>query len=314
VTDEELNGAPLTMSDQDYPVLFREADIASVSAQRQYFVLQRMYLGSLIVGGILAALTSLVWMYAVMAIVLTVGLLVLWISRSRQDDKAWFDCRAVAESVKTAAWRFMMIAPPFENDDALDQRFVSELQEIRGARPDCQERLAGVATANAPAITDFMRQMRARTFDERKRFYVEQRLRDQRSWYARAAQMNACSGERWFWTTAALQVIAIAVAIIQVATGGFGINMVPVITTCAASAAAWNQMKRHDELKKMYALASQELGELEAIAHGLNVEDDFPQLVEQVEGAISREHTMWCARRDVLIHRNDSDTQQRKAR
>jgi hypothetical protein len=42
---------------------------------------------------------------------------------------------------------------------------------------------------------------------------------------------------------------------------------------------------------------------LEAIASSLAAESDFPQLVEQVEEAISREHTMWCARRDVLLRR-----------
>ena len=247
-------------------------------------------------------------MYSLVAVVLAVGLLVLWIGRSRQDDKAWFDCRAVAESVKTATWRFMMIAPPFENDDALDQRFVSEMQEIREARQECQKHVAGVVAASNPAITDFMRQMRSRTFADRKMFYIEQRLRDQKSWYSHKAQLNACSGARWFWVTVGLQIIGVIFAIIQAAAGGLGVNMVPVLTTCAAAVAAWNQMKRHDELMKTYALASQELGELEAIANSLTAESDFPQFVEQVEEAISREHTMWCARRDVLLRRTGSNT------
>jgi hypothetical protein len=59
-------------------------------------------------------------------------------------------------------------------------------------------------------------------------------------------------------------------------------------------------------LKKTYALAAQELSELETIANNLASENDFPQLVEQVEKTISREHTMWCARRDVPLRRTDS--------
>jgi hypothetical protein len=94
-------------------------------------------------------------------------------------------------------------------------------------------------------------------------------------------------------------------AAVQVAFGPMKINIVPVITTCAAAVAAWNQMKRYDELAKTYALAAQELSELEAIAESLSGEADFPQLVEQVEEAISREHTMWCARRDVPLRAHD---------
>jgi len=310
--EEKSESMLLGMSDRDYPGLFQGADAAAASAQKTYFLLQRLYLGSLIVGGMIGMLTSLftggklTWTYTLMAIVLSMGLLVLWISRSRRDDNAWFDCRAIAESVKTATWRFMMIAPPFQNHDAVDQHFVSELQEIRNARPECQNHLAGVVAASKTAITDFMRKVRGVAYDNRKRFYIEQRLRDQKSWYSRKAELNARRGAQWFWGTAGLQAIAVVVAIIQASTGGVGINMVPVLTTCAAVVAAWNQMKRHDELKKTYALASQELGELEAIANNLDSENDFQKLVEQVEEAISREHTMWCARRDVLLRRAGS--------
>ncbi len=302
------------MQTTNYPGLFQGADIASASAQKTYFILQRIHIGSLIVGAISGALTSLLtgnaikWGYTTTAIVLALGLLVLWITRSRQDDKTWFDCRAIAESAKTAAWRFMMDAAPFENDESIDNRFISGLREIRESRPDYQKYLTGKAAASAPAITDFMRQVRALSFKERKQIFIEQRLCDQKSWYSQKAAQNASSSARWYWATVSLQGMAVGIAIIQAVAGGPGLNIVPILTTCAAAVAAWNQMKRHDELIKTYALASQELGELEAIASNLADEGDFPQLVEQVEEAISREHTMWCARRDVLIRRIDTRT------
>lgn len=296
----------MKMQTEHYPGLFQGADTASASAQETYFRLQRLHIGSLVVAGIISAFTPLVTgnvIYATMAIVLTLGLLVFWITRSRQDDKAWFDCRAIAESAKTATWRFMMSAPPFQNDESLDQHFISELQEIRETRPDCQKYLARTMVTSAPVITDFMRQVRTLSFEDRKRIYVEQRLREQKSWYSHKAALNARVGARWFWMTAGLQGVAVTMAIIQAVVGGLGLNIVPILTTCAAAVAAWNQMKRHDELAKTYALASQELSELEAITSSLGIENDFPQLVEQIEEAISREHTMWCARRDILLPR-----------
>jgi len=295
------------MKEEHYPSLFRSADAASVSAQKTYLRLQKAHLGSLILGSIIGAFTALatnvlsVWLYSAMAIILAFGLLILWVKRSRQDDKAWFDCRAVAESVKTTTWRFMMNVPPFHNSDSIEERFVSELREIRKARPDFGKLLASVMDARAFVITDFMRQIRSHSFDERKRLYIEGRLRDQKSWYTNKANMNALNGTRWYWVTTGLQSIAVTIAIVQAAFGAWGFNAVPLLTTCAAAVVAWGQTKRYDELAKTYALAAQELGELEAIADGITHESNFPQFVEQVEEAISREHTLWRARRDVAL-------------
>ena len=295
------------MKDEHYPGLFPSADAASLSAQRVYLVLQRLYLGSLLVGGGMAAFSALVrgagsaWLHSALAIILAVGLFVLWVTRARQDEKGWFDCRAVSESTKTATWRFMMGAPPYQAGDSVEQRFVSELAQIRKARPGFEKHLAGKIHASAAAITEFMRTTRSQPFESRKAFYLDQRLRDQKCWYSHNANMNARVGHRWFWITVVLQALAVAMAIVRAASGGLALNVVPFLTTCAAAAAAWSQMKRYDELTQSYSLAAQELGELEAIASGLSDEARFPQLVEQVEEAISREHTMWCARRDVQL-------------
>ena len=98
-----------------------------------------------------------------------------------------------------------------------------------------------------------------------------------------------------------LQILAVVFAIIWAASSSLPVNMVPLLMTCAASAIAWSQIKRYGELAQTYSLASQELGDQEAIASDITEEADFLALVEQVEETISREHTMWCARRDVVI-------------
>lgn len=292
---------------EDYPSLYQGADAASASAQRTYFRLQGVQLCSLILSGIIGASTPLVtvdvasWVYTSLAIILALGLLATWITRFRQDDKAWFDCRAISESVRTATWRFMMCAPPFQDNKSLEGGFIAVLKEIREARPDCPKRLAGVASASAGPITEFMRQVRDLPFEDRKTFYIESRLRDQKTWYTNKATLNARRAARWFSVTAILQLVAVGVAIIQAAIGSLGFGLVPVLTTCAAVVSAWSQMKRHDELTTTYTLAAQELGELEALASTVMSESDFPQIVEQTEEAISREHTMWCARRDILL-------------
>ncbi len=313
------SASPPEMKNEYFPGLFRSADAASGTAQGKHLLLQRACLGLLILGSIIAVVTALAasplstWLYSATAIVLALGFLILWVSRSRRDSKAWFDCRSIAESVKTATWHFMMNAAPFHPGGMAEELFISELREIRQGRPDCRKHLAGLMDADASAITLFMRQMRLCPFEKRKAFYMECRIRDQKSWYSQKAKMNAHGGARWFWVTAALQALAVTIAVIQVAAGGFTVNMIPALTTCAAAATAWSQMKRHDELAHSYVLAAQELQELESIVDSLNVESSFARLVEQVEEAVSREHTLWCVRRDVLLANGRADsTGQRK--
>ncbi len=295
------------MENSNYPGLYQSADAASLTAQKTYLLLQRVYLGSLILGCTMGAFIALgtnavrAWLYSAIAIVLGLGLLILWVTRSRYDDKVWFDCRAIAESAKTATWRFMMGAPPFSEGDLVEGGFVSELREIREARPHSNKDIAGKIDPNTSAVTKFMREMRGRSFGERMTFYIDYRLRDQKKWYSKKANMNARSGRNWFWVTVGLQALAFTIAIIEAVSGGFQITIVPILTTCAAAVAAWNQMKRHNELAQTYGLAAQELEELESITVSLTEEGKFLQIVEQVEEAISREHTMWCARRDVHL-------------
>ncbi len=295
------------MNDDSYPTLYRCADAASLKAQGSYFLLFKLYMWSLVLGSATSVFTTIgtetvnTWLYTVLAVVLAVGLVILWAMRARQDDRIWFDGRAVAESVKTATWRFMMRAQPFHEDDSAETVFLENLKEIREARPHLTKYLAAAMSTDGAAITEFMKRKRSSPLEERRDFYAGARIRDQKTWYANKAKSNVNTGARWFLIVSILQIIVVALSIIQAASGGLKMNPIPIVTTCAATMAAWSQMKRHDELAQSYALAAQELEEIETIASNQMNEDEFSQLVEQAENSISREHTMWCARRDVRL-------------
>jgi len=137
------------MKNEHFPSLFQAADSASLSAQKTYLLLQRTYLGSLILGSVAGACSSIVSgsgsiaLYTAIAIVLSLGVIVMLVFRSRRDDKTWFDCRAIAESVKTSTWRFIMNSASDQNGGSSEKRFVQNLREIREARPDCAKPIAG---------------------------------------------------------------------------------------------------------------------------------------------------------------------------
>ena len=103
----------------------------------------------------------------------------------------------------------MMTVPPFQENEGSEQNFILALKEIRKARSNCQQHLAGETSTNNSEITDFMREMRGSIYKTQKRFYVENRLLDQKLWYSRKAKFNARSGNQWFWLIVVFQFIAV---------------------------------------------------------------------------------------------------------
>ena len=292
-----------------FPALYSSSSRASAGAQRKYLFLIRAQLFLLILasaGGSIAAVVgpSRSRQVSILtAIFLALSLVLMWILRVQRYEKIWFDCRAVAESVKTATWRYMMQVPPYDWDQEstnLDSKFIRELMEIREARPGIDSHLAGFSSG-ATEISEYMRKTRVLTLNDRRRIYLQERLQDQKKWYEDETRTNRTFASVWFWSISTMQALALVLAIVNAATGPWSINTVSIIMTLAAAFVAWTQVKRHDELIQPYGLAAQELSALEALESHASEPKRFQEFVTQVEEAISREHTMWCARRNVIL-------------
>lgn len=295
---------------KDFPSLYQNADNASSLAQRSYFRFQKAHIFSLIFVSVLAAIVTLIpdkeiYVYICLALVLIIDVILAW--GSRQKDQVWFDCRAIAESTKTTVWRFMMKTEPFKDDNAAPQMFVKKIRQIRTARPFRSEALAQSLDPDAQMISHFMKETRKRPLKARLDLYLNSRLYDQKVWYSKKAKFNAKRETHLFWTVIVLQILAILFAIIRAFFSSLPVDFVPFLTTCAASAIAWSHMKRYGELARTYFVAAQELGEQEALASNITEESPFVAFVDQVEGTISREHTMWCTRRDAIINPTDKE-------
>jgi hypothetical protein len=298
-------------SGSDYPALFLSSDRASANAQARYLQLQRLYLLFLVLAGVVGSLrfgqeTAHRWLSASSVVFLALGVILLWVMRSQRFDKTWFDCRAVAESVKTATWRYLMRVPPYGPGMELaeaDREFVYEIGEILRSRPGVQKEMTAAAESDRPQITDRMREVRSSSLEARRTLYLRERLLNQKEWYRKKAALSARLAFRWFWTVALLQTVALPVAIVNLASDGALFNVGPIAASLAGPLLAWAQIKRFDEIAQTYGLAAQELSALESLAPHATTEPFFEQLVLQSEEAISREHTMWCARRETPLAR-----------
>ena len=125
------------MSPKDFPALYCSADETAVAKQTSYLRKIKLQYGLIVVAGLLGLGFdgSPLWNigYAV-AILGSSGLLIYMSARKPERD--WYGCRALAESIKTSTWRYMMRAKPFEDSRRISEvefKFTSFLQEIIGA-------------------------------------------------------------------------------------------------------------------------------------------------------------------------------------
>ena len=285
--------------DSRYPSLFGVGDEMAKDSERQHFVLSAI---QLVVPLLCAGLAILGGRGAVILIgvAFLVGLVVsLWL-QTRRPDRTWFDGRALAESVKSLVWRYSMGVPPYAKtseaasvDQALREQYAALVHDIK--IPASRLPAEGLGEA----VTQQMRDTRARPWTERKSEYSAQRLNDQRAWYRRRARENELAARVWMTLVSALQLGGLILVGFTLA-GTLTFNPFGLVAAMISSAAAWLQVRRHQELADAYVAATVDLDLIAGSWSDINTEEDLQNLVEDAEDAMSREHTVWRAKRSML--------------
>ena len=290
------------------PEPFWTADDASLQGQERSI---RWYRGQIMML-VLAALAGtanvrsgrLNWLQAVSA-VLFAGAGYFWWRLGRDKPQArWYEGRAAAESVKTLAWKYVVRAWPFAGDPdspVADEAFLKQMDEVFVAFEESEV----IPVGTRPAITAEMRTLRQLPLALRRDLYLQERIRPQRTWYHSRADRCESATATWQLISTATIIIAAAVAVAQFL-GLFDLHLLGVCTTVVAAVTAWTQLKQFRPLASAYRLAASELGLIEnQLTHfdlqGPKAEELWSRLSSDAEDAVSREHTIWRARRDRRI-------------
>ncbi len=287
------------MKHEDYPGLYRAADAASVEAQASYLRSFKWHIITLITGAALAVNPEPNAIYSLInAAVFLSALGISVLIASKRYEKSWYSARAVAESVKTATWRYMMRAEPF-----LDAASVGEvnnvfrrlLEGILSSNNQIGDLLGGDDCAR-DQITQFMRNTRAKHIEFRRQFYLSSRIGEQRKWYAKKSKYNRRRSTQFFVLLVILQIIAVAFVLIRIAFPQWEIWPTQVFVVAAGSVTAWTQLKRFQEIGTAYALTAHEIGIIESKITEPDTDELFSDFVRDAENAFSREHTQWIAK------------------
>lgn len=288
------------MRSEDFPALYRSADEASLDAQAWYLWLIRGQY-ALLIGAACIALgfgTSPNLYIAYAAVIAASTALLMYLSVKKPEND-WYACRALAESVKTSTWRYMMRAKPFADRPSVTEvreEFAAFLRAILDANSYVRDSISR-RPIMGDQITAAMDAKRALTLDMRKELYRRERIDDQRSWYVGKVRTNRRQFAIWAAACGAVQAAAILLVLLRIRYDEqWQFWPTEPLIVLASSVIGWTQIKKFNELSSAYSLAAHEIGIIETQIGHATSEEAFSEFVNDAERAFSREHTQWVAR------------------
>ncbi|MEX3016036.1 DUF4231 domain-containing protein [Gymnodinialimonas hymeniacidonis] len=285
------------MRHQDYPALFLDADNASNQFQRNFLLLVFGEYLALFLAAVFSMnfLDGVVY-HILFAGVFFVGLIVLISRALSKPDQWWYRCRALAESVKTLTWRYMMHAAPFDGSDPEAKReFREQLNTILRENLETAKRITD-DWSGSDQITATMDAVRSKCLEERASYYMEHRISEQRDWYRKKAGSNRVAARRWVFLSGVCYVAAGSAVLSRIAHPDFTSWPIEPLIVVAASIVGWVQIKKYNELSAAYTVTAHEIGLIPTTIDTPDTDDLISEFVNDAEQAFSREHTLWLAR------------------
>jgi hypothetical protein len=295
--DSELLSATIEM-----PEIHDKADTLSLDGQRQYLRLTRSRLILVILAAAAGAATAAIdhhpthAIFAIgAAICFTLALITEIALLTLRPEEDWYHGRAIAESTKTLAWRYAVRATPFADeisDSDATHRLLDRFKALLEESPVAGE----LPPLTGSQVTSSMQRLRGCDLGERKQVYVDERIDEQVVWYTRKAETNRKNASSWRTSMIALEALGAIFAILVLA-GLVTVVLDGVLGSMVAGAGAWIEVKQFDNLAQAYSLTATELSFARSDADEVSDEHSWSTYVDSAEQAISREHTMWLARR-----------------
>lgn len=286
------------LAEEDFPALYRLADAVSTSGRDRTFWQTRWYLIALAVGALAGAITwkvgseDLMGWVSVVAFLAASGLTLLL--ALRKPSEAWYQGRAAAESVKSLTWCYVTGADPFPiGATDVDQAFIDRLRQIVKELNHLD-----ATVTSGDQITSRMRELRASSFTTRRSAYVTGRIEDQRIWYSNKAAFHRKRSRQLIWGAALSSLFGVVLGFLR-AQGVINLDLLGVFAAIGAALVAESQLRQHGFNASAYTLACQELSMAATLARNAE-ETGWSRVVSEAEEAISREHTMWCARNGIV--------------
>jgi hypothetical protein len=200
---------------EDLPGIYYSASEASQAAQKMFLLLIKINIGLLLIMAVLSAINinsiqkeNQYLIPLISAILMLLSIFITYATETGKFEKKWYDGRAIAESLKSLSWKFMMKAEPFYDltKEEAESKFISDFREIQYAIKPSGELFGDNIHANEHQLTDKMLEIFASDLDSRKGTYENYRIGNQKKWYSKKTNENAALASRFFWIIIGLQI------------------------------------------------------------------------------------------------------------
>ncbi len=298
----------INMGREDLPGIYYSASDASQSAQRTFLLLIKINISLLVLLAVISAINissikehyqSLIPLSS--AILMVISIVITFVTEFGKYEKKWYDGRAIAESLKTLSWKFMMKAEPFFDlsKESAETKFLNDFREIVSAIGPTGELFGDNTQANEHQLTDKMKEIYGSDLNTRKGTYERNRINAQKKWYKSNSGINSSKSALFFWIIVGFQTLTVLTAILMISMPNLFFNPTGLVTTAVAVLMTWMQVKQYRNLAESYGITSTELSLIEDAIPNITTNEKFSSFVAESETAISREHTLWRARRTI---------------
>lgn len=289
-----------TMKREDYPQLYRTADSLSLSYQKRHYLLLLAYLLLLIIGVVLSFVDGCtsIKITSIVVFIFSAGLYL--VSKLINPVSLWYNGRAVAESVKSMTWKWMMSANPYNSQrlGTPSTDFTNDLQKLLKENCIVFLHFNNKDTDAFYTISDKMRAVREASSIQKLEFYNKQRVNEQFRWYK-----NKSKQKKSFYIILSsivgicyLSIIILMIIDVSLPNTLYPIEILSIITTAIIS---WIEAKKYNELSSAYGLAMHDISLIKKEKlEGQVGENAVAEYVLNSETAFSREHTQWKARKN----------------
>lgn len=297
-SSSQTTNTPLRFKRQELPGLYRSASSASKQGRSIYFLGLKLYLILLVFAAFISyAIPEGRVGAALSAVLFIASLLVLVYLKFARPDDIWYNGRAVAESVKTIAWRWMMRAEPYKTGsiNEVKTRCIDDLLEILKENEKLSEYLSATEGIQDP-ISDKMEAIRELNVEKRLQVYTKDRVAEQKNWYSKKSNDYKRNADICFWVSVMLHIAAVVLSLFRIQDPPPKLP-VEVVATIAGAVLTWLEANKYRELTSSYKLAAHEVSLILGKASSVDTEEKLATFVQDSESAFSRENTQWVSKR-----------------
>lgn len=286
------------MNNADYPQLYRAADNLSIQHQKEHFRLLFGYLSSLVIGSVISIFCNGTIANSISLLLFILSAVLFAISKILNPLDLWYNGRAVAESVKSMTWKWMMKAEPYQ-DMVLETASSRLKDDLRNLLYQNKALFSHYQNDDSGfyCISEKMKVVRNSTAKDRLSFYNRNRVENQLNWYRIKTKRFHKLYIIYSLIVAIFYVAIIILMIVNISMPNMSLP-IELISAFVTSIVSWMEAKKYNELSCAYSLAVNDISIINAnMLEGDVTDNEVSEYVINSENAFSREHTQWIARK-----------------